>query len=416
MTFALVERKILVLNKRNDLNVSLVTSSNKVPVLEDNAHGIGVGVLGPGWMGRAHSDGYKKMPYVFWPPPAVPKLVAISGRSREKTAEAALRYGYSRYYVDWKDMLKDEEVALFDNCSSNDMHAEPCIAAANAGKHVFCEKPLARDAGEALRMLDAVRQAKVRNMVGFGFRFIPAVRFAKKLLEDGTLGRIYHYRARYLGDWMLDPKAPFTWRMDSKIAGSGVVGDLGSHIIDLGRFLIGEPTSVCALTKTFTKERVSMEGKKRVVDVEDTLAAALEFENEATGTLEASASCAGRTQHAIFEINGSRGTLEFDLERLNELRVCLLNEKPQQVTGLSDVIVTRKQDAYYDKWHPHLGGLPIGYVDTFAHEIYHLIDCIVRKSDVGPYGATFEDGYKCAIVCDAILRSSKSGKRVEIQY
>ncbi len=377
---------------------------------------IGVGMLGYAFMGKAHSNAYKKMPYMMYPPPAIPKLIAICGRNEEAVSEAARRYGYESYYTDWREMLKDDRIQLFDNGGPNNLHAEPCIAAAEAGKHIICEKPLARNAAEAKKMLDAVTSAGVKHMCAFNYRFVPAIRQAKLLLDEGALGEIYHFRARYLQEWIADPEFAMVWRLVKEVCGSGVLGDLGAHIIDLGRFLIGEPKSVSGLLKTFIEERPLTDkepSKKGKVEVDDAFEAIVEFENGAVGTLEASRFGVGHKNHQVIEINGSKGSLIFNLERLNELQVHW-EDAPKETQGFTDVLITESHHPFWENWWPH--GHIIGWEHTFVHEVHHLLDAIVNDKDVAPYGATFEDGYKCAVICDAIIESSETGKRVEIKY
>ncbi|MEM2912472.1 MAG: Gfo/Idh/MocA family oxidoreductase [Candidatus Bathyarchaeia archaeon] len=377
---------------------------------------IGVGILGYAFMGKAHSHAYIDLPIFFYPPPARPILVAICGRNESLVSEASKRYGFKRYYTSWKHLIEDNEVELFDNCASNDMHAEPCIAAAEAGKHIFCEKPLATNAKEAKKMLDAVNKAKVKHMVGFNYRFVPAVRLAKKLIEDGRLGRIYHFRARYLQEWIMDPQFPLIWKLRKEIAGSGPLGDLGSHIIDLARFLIGDVKSVSSIMTTFIKERPLPEKPEKLgkVNVEDAFVAAVEFENGAVGTLEATRFAAGRKNFNYFEINGERGSIEFNLERLNEIRVYGLDETNKDIVGWREILVTESHHPFIKYYWPH--GHIIGWEHTFLNEIYHFIDAIVNDKKVEPYAATFDDGYKCNAVMDAIMESAEKGKRVTLQY
>ncbi|MGQ9626199.1 MAG: Gfo/Idh/MocA family protein [Anaerolineae bacterium] len=376
---------------------------------------IGVGMLGYAFMGKAHSNAFKKMPYIMYPPPAIPKLIAICGRNEAAVSEAARRFGYEGYYTDWREMLKDKRIQLFDNGGPNNLHAEPCIEAARAGKHVLCEKPLARNAEEAKRMWDAARQAGVKHMTAFNYRFVPAIRQMKLLLDEGALGEIYHFRARYLQEWIADPDFPMVWRLKKEICGSGALGDLGAHIIDLARFLVGEPKWVSGLVKTFITERPSLEDpkKKEKVEVDDAFEAVVEFENGAIGTLEASRFCHGRKNHEAIEINGSKGTIAFNLERMNELEVYWKGGR-KETMGFTDVLITEAYHPFWEHWWPH--GHIIGWEHTFVHEVYHMLDAIVNDKDIAPYGATFEDGYKCAVICDAIAESSKTGKRVEIKY
>jgi predicted dehydrogenase len=377
---------------------------------------IGVGMLGYAFMGKAHSQAYIDLPIFFYPPPAKPGLVAICGRSEELVSEAAKRYGFKRYYTDWKRLIKDEEVEVFDNCASNNMHAEPCIAAAEAGKHVFCEKPLALNAKEARKMWEAVERAKVKHMVGYNYRFVPAVRLARKLIEEGYLGRIYHFRARYLQEWIMDPNFPLIWKLRKETAGSGPLGDLGSHIIDLGRFLIGEVKSVSSIKTTFIKERPlpDQPEKKGKVTVEDAFEAVVEFENGAVGTLEATRFAGGRKNFNNFEINGEKASIEFNLERLNELKVYNIDEPNKDITGWHDILVTESYHPFIEYYWPH--GHIIGWEHTFINEVFHLFDAIVNDKKIGPYAATFEDGYKCNVVMDAIAESAEKGKRITIKY
>ncbi|MDX1663005.1 MAG: Gfo/Idh/MocA family oxidoreductase [Candidatus Promineifilaceae bacterium] len=383
---------------------------------EMEAPEVGIGMLGYAFMGKAHTNAYKKIPYMMYPPPAIPRLVAIAGRSEEAVAEAARRYGYEGYYTDWRQMLEDDRVDLFDNGGPNNIHAEPSIAAAEAGKHVFCEKPLARTAEEAKEMLDAVEKADVKHMVAFNYRFIPAIRQAKELIDSGALGQIYHYRAVYLQEWIMPHYGtPKIWRLDKEAAGSGALGDLGAHIIDLGRFLVGEPKSVSAMTRTFIKERPLPDGEGTgEVDVDDAFVAAVEFENGAIGTLEATRFAAGRKNYEVFEINGEKGTIRFNLERMNELEVFWVGEEPQETQGFHNALITEGYHPWWENWWPH--GHIIGWEHSFVHELTHFLDCIVNNKDVAPYGATFEDGYRAAVIADAILESAEKKKQVDIQY
>ncbi len=288
---------------------------------------LGVGMLGYAFMGKAHTNAYKTLDYIYTPPPARARLVAIAGRNQERVEAAACRYGYEKAVTDWRELVDDPEIQVFDNGAPNDLHAEPCIAAARAGKHIICEKPLARDAAEARRMLDAVRAAGVTHMCAFNYRFVPALKLARDIIAAGRLGRIYHFRAQYLQEWIMDPAFGMVWRLDAAEAGSGVLGDLGTHIIDLARFLVGEPASVNGVTATFIKERQDEGGATRQVGVDDAFVATVQFQNGAIGTLEASRFARGRKNHQVIEINGEKGSLVFNLERLNELEVYLPEEE-----------------------------------------------------------------------------------------
>ena len=294
---------------------------------EGDAPEIGIGMLGYAFMGKAHSNAFKKFPYMMYPPVAIPRLVAISGRNEGAVAEAARRYGYEGYYTDWRKMLENDAVQVFDNGGPNNEHAEPSIAAAEAGKHVFCEKPLGRTAEESKSMLDAVQKAGVKHMVAFNYRFVPAIMQARKIMESGKMGRVHHWRAVYLQEWGMDPKMPTSWRFQKDVAGSGALGDLGAHIIDLARFLVGEPTKVMGMTQNWMGERPSGDDPSKMVlsDVDDAFTALLEFEGGAIGTVEASRFAQGHKNFNSFEINAENGSIRFNLERPERVR-CVLGQ------------------------------------------------------------------------------------------
>jgi predicted dehydrogenase len=385
-------------------------------VAGDDIPEVGVGMLGYAFMGKAHSNAFRTIPYMMYPPPAIPRMVSISGRNEAAVAEAARRYGYEKYTTDWRDQVNDPDIQLFDNGGPNDSHAEPSIAAAQAGKHVLCEKPLGRTAEESKMMLDAVEKAGVKHMVAFNYRFVPAVRLARNLIESGALGQIYHWRAAYLQEWIMPHfGTPKIWRLDKSVAGSGALGDLGAHIIDLAHYLVGDLKSVAAMTKTFIEER-PLDGLPGVgvVDVDDAFVAAVEFTNGAVGTLEATRFAGGRKNYNKFEINGEKGTISFNLERMNELDVFWVGEEPKVTQGFHNVLISEPDHPWWDYWWP--AGHIIGWEHTFVHEITHMLDCIVNDKEVGPHGATFLDGYKAAVVCDAIVESSASKRHVDVKY
>jgi len=377
---------------------------------------IGIGMLGYAFMGKAHSNGYKKMPYIFWPPPAKPKLIKICGRTKDKVSEEAKRYGYIDYCTDWHDLVGDERIDIFVNVGPNNIHAEPCIEAAKAGKNVVCEKPLARNADEAKAMLDAVSKAGVKHLCNFNYRMMPALILAKKLIMDGRLGRIFHFRAKYLQEWIVDPDFPMVWRLDREVGGSGAMGDLGAHIVDLARWLCGEPKSVTAITKTFIDERPLPDdpSKKAKVEVDDAFVSTVEFENGAIGVLEGSRFCPGRKNYETVEINGELGSIYWNLEHMNYLNVYFKDEDPPDTVGFHAVSVTESFHPYYDKWWPH--GHIIGWENTFVHTAYNIVNAVVNNVKLEPMVATFEDGYRAAVICDAILQSAKSERKEKIEY
>ena len=378
---------------------------------------IGIGMLGYAFMGKAHSNAYKKISYIFWPPPAIPKLVAICGRNESRVSEAAKRYGYSKYYMDWRRLVHDPDVQLFDNGSPTDLHADPSIEAAEHGKHVLCEKPLARNAKEAKPMVEAVRRAHVKNMVGFNYRFIPAIQVARKLIQEGTLGKILHFHGRYLQEWILDPNFPIVWRLRKEIAGLGTMGDIASHVVDLAHYLVGDLSTVSAITRTFIEERpLENDPEKRgKVDVDDAVESIVEFENGAVGHISATRFGAGRKNYQHIEIYGENGSILFNLEKLNELQVHLRNHDIKDLaSSYHDTLVTEAYHPYWENWWPH--GHIIGWEHTMIHEIYHFMNAIINDTQVAPLGATFEDGYKCNVVLDSMAESAKTGRRTQINY
>jgi predicted dehydrogenase len=384
-------------------------SVDKISGREEVPH-LGVGLLGYAFMGKAHSNAYRTLSYMTWPPPMYPDLVAMGGRDEAAVGEAARRYGYQRAVTDWRELVADERIGLFDNVAPNNLHAEPTIAAAQSGKHVICEKPLGRNAQEALRIWQLVRATGVRHLCAFNYRFVPAVRLAREMLEAGELGEVYHFRGSYLQDWNADPAAPINWRLQADDAGSGALGDLGSHVIDLARYLVGEIVAVSATTTTFVGDRPGGQ-----VSVDDAFQAVVDFEPGAVGTLEASRFCLGRKNALSWEINGSKGSLRFDLERLNELQVHLSGSTPGRCAqGFRTVLVSEPDHPFWEHWWPQ--GHMIGWEHTFVHEIHHLLAAIAGNGSVTPHGADFEDGYRAAEVCDAVLRSASTGARQSVSY
>jgi predicted dehydrogenase len=343
---------------------------------------VGVAMLGYAFMGEAHSRALAATRQLD--AALEVELVSISGRDETARERARAKLGWAEGVADWREQVADDRVGLFVNGGPNALHAEPSIAAARAGKAVICEKPLGRTADEAWSMLEAASATGVVHATGFNYRFVPAVAAAQAIVEAGLLGEIVHFRARYLQSWGWD--APASWRFDRTASGTGAIGDLGAHSIDLARFLVGEIVSVSAIVRTFVPGR----------EVDDAYVATVEFASGAIGTLEASRLATGRINHHAFEINGSRGSLAFDQERMNEL---LLGDE----RGFKRVLE-------HGEWWPP--GHIVGWGDTFTYEYLNLLGAIAGRNGVGPAGATFEDGYRCAEVCDAILRSAGSSEEV----
>src|SRR5271167_4264479 len=302
---------------------------------------LNVGMIGYKFMGKTHSNAWRQVDK-FFPVSAQPELHTICGRDKKGVKAAAKQFGWSHVSTRWQDVVTNPEIDIIDINTANDTHAEIAIAAAKAGKHVLCEKPLAMTVAEAAAMLEAVKKAGVVHMICHNYRRIPAIAQAKKMIAAGDLGRIFHYRARYLQDWIIDPQFPLVWRLQSKIAGSGTHGDINAHIIDLGRYLIGEFSEVCGQMETFVKERPlpGESSKKGKVTVDDAVMFIGRFKNGALANLEATRFALGRKNGIQIEINGSKGSLVFDLEDMNRLKY--YNEAdPDDRRGFRDILVTQ---------------------------------------------------------------------------
>jgi predicted dehydrogenase len=365
---------------------------------------LGFALLGYGFMGRAHSLALRALPALEERPAAVPRLISICGRDRRAVERARDQYGWAEAVDDWREQVADERVDVFDDAGPNDLHEEPSLAALRAGKHVLCEKPLATSAAAALRMWLEAERAGVVHMCGFNLRFMPAVRLARELLESGQLGSPIHFRARFLASSALRTDQRRTWRFQRSAAGSGAVADLGSHLVDLARYLAGEVAAVSAATRTYVGER---DGAP--VDVDDAFAAVVELDGGAIGTLEASRAAGRRTGECGFQVDATRGSLSFDAGRLNELEVIARRKETRLIE------VTDPRHPFMELWWP-APGHAIGWGDSFTHELRHLVAAVAGTASVRPHGADFEDGYRCAEVCDAILRAAETGERQAVEY
>jgi predicted dehydrogenase len=384
---------------------------------------VNVGVVGAGFMGKAHSLAYAAMPMFFWPPPAIPRRLIIAELGDAAAREAAQRYGYERSAGDWHAVIDDPDVELVDIAVPNDAHAEIAIAAAEAGKHVLCEKPLARTADEARAMRDAVVRAGVTNMVAFNYRRTPAVALARKLVDDGTIGAVRNFRGTYLQDWSNDPDLPLSWRFRRDVAGSGALGDVGTHVIDFARYLAGEIAAVNAMAQRYIDDRPVPEGgadqlagaqkltggRRETVDVDDEVMMLLRFENGAVGSIEATRAAHGRKNHLTFELHGELGTLVFDYERRDELRLYSSADEPDR-QGFR-TILTGPAHPYGEGLWP-IPGLGVGYGETKIIECRDLMAAIVAGVPGDP---SFEDGYRIACIGDAALQSAQEGGWVEVR-
>jgi predicted dehydrogenase len=361
---------------------------------------LNVAMIGHGFMGRAHANAWRQV-RAFCEPPIEPVPKVLCGRTADAVALAADRLGFAESAIDWREVVVRDDVDVVDICTPGDSHAEIAIAAAEAGKAVFCEKPLANGVAEAERMLAAVRKAGVPNLLCHNYRRAPAVALAKRMIDAGELGEIHHYRGVYLQDWIVDPEAPRVWRLEKARAGSGALGDIASHSLDLARHLVGEITDVSGLLETFVAERPLPDGSGRgFVDVDDAALCLVRFERGAIGSIEGSRFCPGRKNHNRFEINGSKGSLVFDLERLNELRV-YREEGPDG--GFRTILATDETHPYVSAWWPP--GHALGYEHTFTHTVLDLIRAIDAGERVRP---DFEDGVRNQRVLEAIERSART--------
>lgn len=384
---------------------------------------LNIGMIGGGFMGKAHALGYAGMPMFFWPSPAIPHRHTVVDVTDELAENAAKRLGFDNYSSNWREVIEDPDIDIIDIVTPNDSHAEIAIAAAKAGKHIISEKPLARNAEEAKTMLDAVTKAGVKHMVAFNYRRTPAVALAKKFIDEGKIGKVLNFRGTYLQDWSADPNSPLSWRFQKEIAGSGALGDIGTHVIDFARYLVGEITDVNAIAKTWIPERPIHSGgvdtlgtvkggldvPKAAVDVDDEFTTLVKFEQGAIGSIEATRNAWGRNNFLTFEIHGEKGSLVFNYERRDELQVCFAND-PSDVKGFR-TIYTGPEHPYGEGLWP-IPALGIGYGETKIIETYDFLKSIVENTEVSP---NFNDGYQIAVISDAILESAEKGEWINLE-
>jgi predicted dehydrogenase len=369
---------------------------------------LNIGLIGHRFMGRAHSHALREVAAVF-DLPFRPVMKTLCGR-RGDLAAAAERFGWERWTDNWRSVVEDPGIDVVDICAPGNLHAEIAIAAAQNGKHVLCEKPLALDAGEAARMYDEVVRRRVVHMVNFNFRRVPALAFAKQLLEGGRLGRVVFFEATYRQDWPLDPSYPFVWRMDRPVAGAGSMADKGSHLVDLARWLCGEFESVSAATEIFVKERPLPEDPRvrREVTTDDAAVFTARFSGGALGLFGTSRMSAGHKNGLWLEVNGTRGSLRFDLERLNELEVYFA-EEDGDTRAFRRIMVTEPTHPYVRSWWPP--GHVIGWEHTIVHQYAEFISAIGRGEAVAP---DFRDGLRAQQVLDAIEAAAREQRWVAV--
>jgi predicted dehydrogenase len=384
---------------------------------------LNVAMIGGGFMGKAHALAYAAMPMFFWPAPAMPVRKVVVDVTDELAEEGSRRYGFEESSSDWRTVVSRPDIDIVDIVTPNDSHAAIAIAAAQAGKHIICEKPLARSGDEAKTMLDAVRKAGVIHMVAFNYRRTPAVALARKYIEEGRIGDIRNFRGTYLQDWSADPDSPLSWRFQKKIAGSGSIGDIGSHVVDLARYLVGEIAEVSALVRTYNKTRPVQRGgldklgaaeknadaERAEVDVDDEVVTLLKFADGAIGSLEATRNAYGRNNFITFEIHGTKGSIAFNYERRDELQVMFADD-PIDARGFRTV--------YTGPAHPYGSGLwpipalGIGYSETKIVECFDFFSAVVSGKQPSP---NFEDGYRIGRVADALIESGESGIWVKVR-
>ena len=367
--------------------------------------GLNIGVLGYRFMGKAHSNAFARLPLFFPDAPDVERHTLV-GRDEDALADAADRFGFSHTETDWESAIDDVDV--FYNLGPNHIHPEPSIAALEADVPVFCEKPLAPTVDDAERMAEAAAASDAIAGCAFNYRFVPAIQYAKNLIDAGELGEIRQVRGSYLQDWGADPEDPWTWRMDADLAGAGALGDLGAHTVDLARFLVGEQAGdierVSGHLQTFVEERPTGDGGTKPVTVDDAYTAEAAFENGAMGTFEASRVAMGHKNDHSIAVHGSEGSLAFSLERLNELEVLRGDGR-----GYETVLVTDESDPYVEHWWPP--GHVLGWEHTFVHEDYEFLSA-VRDGD--SFEPSFESAFGVQRVLDAIERSDTSGEWVDV--
>ncbi len=380
------------------------------------AERLGVGLVGYAFMGAAHSQAWRTAGR-FFDLPLTPDMAVLCGRDAAAAAAAAEKMGWRSTETDWKALLRRDDVQLVDICTPGDTHAEIAVAALEAGKHVLCEKPLANTLDEARAMVAAAEKAQtkgVRSMVGFNYRRVPAVALARRLVEQGRIGQVRHVRAVYLQDWIVDPEFPLVWRLQAERAGSGALGDIGAHIVDMAQFVTGDRlTGVSALTETFVKERplpqassglsASGSSERGQVTVDDTALFIGRFGGGAVASFEATRFATGRKNALRLEVNGSAGSLAFDFESMNELSFYDGTEDPD-TAGFRRILATEPTHPYAGAWWPP--GHLLGYEHSFTHEVVDLVRDLAAGTDPTP---SFADGLQVQEVLDAVVRSAAAG-------
>lgn len=383
---------------------------------------LNVGLIGAGFMGKAHSLAYAALPMFFWPSPAMPVRKMVAELDDTTAAEAATRFGFEAFTSDWRRLVESAEIDIVDIATPNNTHREIAVAALDAGKHVICEKPLAHNVDDAEAMYQAAKRNDGVNMVAFNYRRTPAVALARKFIEEGAIGKVRNFRGTYLQDWSADPDSPLSWRFQKDVAGSGSLGDIGTHVLDMARYLVGEVESVSSVLKTYIAERPVQSGAadqlaaaekitdapKAPVDVDDEVMTLLRFRDGAVGSLEATRNAYGRNNFLTFEIHGEVGSIIFNYERRDELQVFFASDATDR-RGFR-TIYTGPAHPYGDGLWP-IPGLGLGFGETKIVECLDLMKAIVDGTPASP---DFGDGYQIAKIAAAIGESAASGQWVDI--
>lgn len=381
---------------------------------------LNIGLVGYKFMGKAHSNAYTQLPIFFDLDEDIIKK-AICGRNKDGVTSASKQFGWESVETDYKKLVSREDIDIVDVTAPSNFHKAVVLDAIAEGKHVFCEKPLAITLDESRQMLEAAKSAGIKHQIGFNYRFAPAIKLAKKLIDDGKIGKVFHFRASYLQDWIIDPKFPMVWRLDKDICGSGSLGDLGAHIIDLATYLVGDINEVSGMSKTFVKKRpivkemtglsgtASDDAPLGDVTVDDATIFLAEFDCGALGTFEATRFTAGHKNDMSFEINGDKGSIKFIFERMNELQYCDFTEDPD-VQGFRVIQASDSVHSYAKNFWP--AGHVLGYENTFVIQFYEFINSIIKDKVASP---GFDAGVKVAQIMKAVELSCQSKKRVHVK-
>ncbi len=377
---------------------------------------ISIGLVGAGFMAKSHSNAYHTIPYIYNNSSYEIVRECISATTEQKANAAKQRYIYNNYCVGYEGVTNNPNVDVVDICTSDVSHKEIALSAIKNNKHVICEKPLALSAQDALEMKNAARATNIKALCGYNYRFVSAIMLAKKLIESGKMGRVYHFYGDYSQDVGAFEDTPLEklWYAHGPKS-SGVANGIGTHVIDLSRFLVGEIVQTCGMVSTYNKTRSSETGTVNIEQDEE-VNALFKFASGATGTIRASAMSAGRKNSLRFEISCTKGSIVFDLENLNSLLVCQKDTVTSEIAGFTNVNVTQidRDHPFMDVWWPR--GHGVGWEHAHINMIAHFLKCVANNEDISPYGATFEDGYKVCKIIEAIKQSSKLQKFIDIIY